>query len=59
LRHLSNREFLIWKERGKRGERWAGQQAAIFMVRFERDRKERQRYKEIERHINKETERQS
>jgi hypothetical protein len=38
-----NREFLIWKERG-RGVRererggWAGQQAVIFRIRFGRDR---------------------
>jgi hypothetical protein len=48
---LSNREFLIWKERGRGGvrergvrERGAGQQAGIF--RFVRDRGERQRDRE-------------
>jgi len=54
-----NREFLIWKERG-RGVRererggWAGHQAVIFRIRFGRDRET-----EIERHRNKETKRQS
>jgi hypothetical protein len=43
-----NREFLIWKERG-RGVRereksgWAGQQTVISKIRFGRDRGERQR----------------
>jgi hypothetical protein len=56
-----NREFLIWKEQGRRCERegevggWAGQKAVIFKVRFGKDRGDRQRYKDIERHRNKET----
>jgi hypothetical protein len=45
---LSHREFLIWKERGRGREGgWVGQ------VRFERNRGERQQYREIERHRNK------
>jgi hypothetical protein len=37
---LKNRGFLFWKERGRVRERegWAGRQAAIFKVRFVRDR---------------------
>jgi hypothetical protein len=58
---LNNREFLIWKERGRGRERGgrageqAGQQVGIFKVRFGRDIEIEGRYKEIERHRNKET----
>jgi hypothetical protein len=58
---LNNREFLTWKERGRGGRAGgqAGQQVGIFKVRFERDVEIEGRYKEIERHGNKETQRQS
>ncbi len=36
-------------------EGWAGQKAVIFKVRFGKDRGDRQRYKDIERHRKKET----
>jgi hypothetical protein len=47
-----NREFLILKEQGRgreRGGGWVGQQAVIFKVwvRFERDRVERQRERDM------------
>jgi hypothetical protein len=54
---LNNREFIIWKERGRGGRAcgWAGQQAGILKVRFQRDRGERQiyRFTEVGRHRNK------
>jgi hypothetical protein len=60
---LNSREFLIWKERegGHERERggWVGQQAGVFKVRFGQKREIEGRYKEIERHRNKETWRQS
>ncbi len=49
---LINREFLIWKERGRMRERergvWAGQQAGIFKVRFGRDRQKEGRDRDTE-----------
>jgi hypothetical protein len=45
--------FLSGKREGggeREGGGSAGQQAGIFKIRFWRDRKERQRYKEIEKH---------
>jgi hypothetical protein len=57
-----NREFLIWKERGRVRERegWAGgrvgeQVSWQAYLRFWRDREKRERYREIERHRNQET----
>jgi hypothetical protein len=56
---LSNREFLIREREGvKEREGWAGRSAGRHIygyVRCGRDRGERQRYREIERHRNKET----
>jgi hypothetical protein len=61
-----NREFLIWKERGRgekgrgRGlerERWAGRSAGrIFKVRFGREREKEGKDRDIERGTSKETE---
>ena len=59
---LNNREFLIWKERGRGCERererggLAGRRVGIFNVRFGRDREIEGRYIDTERQRDIETE---